>query len=120
LKWKCKIGICIVAYCAKWLLTKHLKEVHGLVVENAKLGRPSTFERGFRHQNHIKLNVCILGNAMVVQRRNDQKVASCTRAKTRREWDKLIIIAEQCPPFPKPTFVKLASEQLLLVLGFNA
>jgi hypothetical protein len=23
LKWKCKVGICIVAYCAKWLLTKH-------------------------------------------------------------------------------------------------
>jgi len=27
-KWKCKVGICIVAYCAK-----HLKEVHDLVVE---------------------------------------------------------------------------------------
>jgi hypothetical protein len=44
-KWKCKVGIYIVAYCAKWLLTKHLKEVHGLVVENAKPRRPSTFER---------------------------------------------------------------------------
>jgi hypothetical protein len=31
LKWKCKVGICIVAYCAKWLLIKHLKEVHGLM-----------------------------------------------------------------------------------------
>jgi hypothetical protein len=45
-KWKCKVGICIVAYCGKWLLTKHFKEVHGLVVEKAKPGRPSTSERG--------------------------------------------------------------------------
>jgi hypothetical protein len=37
-KWKCKVGTCIVTYCAKWLLTKHLKEVHGLVVEKAKFG----------------------------------------------------------------------------------
>jgi hypothetical protein len=46
LKWKCKVGTYIVAYCAKWLLTKHLKEVHGLMVEKAKPGRPSTFEGG--------------------------------------------------------------------------
>jgi len=45
-KWKCKIGTCIVAHYVKWLLTKHLKEVHGLVVEKAKLGRPSTSKRG--------------------------------------------------------------------------
>ncbi len=48
-KWKCKVGICIVAYCAKWLLTKHLKEVHGLVAEKAKLRRLSTFTGGPRH-----------------------------------------------------------------------
>jgi len=47
LKWKCKVGICIVAYCAKWLLTEHLKEMHGLVVEKAKFTRPSTFKGGF-------------------------------------------------------------------------
>jgi len=35
-KWKCKVGICIVAYCAKWLLTKHLKEVHGLVAKKGQ------------------------------------------------------------------------------------
>ncbi len=45
-KWKCKVGFCTVAYCAKWLLTKHLKEVHGLVVEKSKPGEPSTFARG--------------------------------------------------------------------------
>jgi hypothetical protein len=41
-KWKCKVGNCTVAYCSKWLLTKHLKEVHGLVAEKSKPRRPST------------------------------------------------------------------------------
>jgi hypothetical protein len=44
-KWKCKVGTCIVAYCVKWLLTKHLKKVHGLVVEKAKLGKLSTSKK---------------------------------------------------------------------------
>jgi hypothetical protein len=66
------------------------------------------------------MNARILGNAMVVQRRNDQKVASRARAKTQGEWKNLIVVAKKCPPFPKPGLVKLASEQLLKVLGLNA
>jgi hypothetical protein len=119
-KWKCKVGTCIVAYCAKWLLTKHLKEVHGLVGKKAKPERPSTSTRGPRHQDHAKMNVCMLGNAMAVQRRNDQKVASHARAKVERKWNHLVAITKQCPPLPKPALVKLASEQLLKVLGLNA
>jgi hypothetical protein len=46
LKWKCKVGTCTIAYCVKWLLTQHLKEVHGLVAEKAKHGRPSTIAGG--------------------------------------------------------------------------
>jgi hypothetical protein len=68
LEWKCKFAIYIVAYCAKWLLTKHLKEVHGLVVEKAKLGRPSTSEGGPRHQDHAKMNIHILRDVMAMQR----------------------------------------------------
>jgi hypothetical protein len=119
-KWKCQVGNCIVAYCAKWLLTKHLKEVHGLVVEKSKPGRPSTVAGGPRHQDHAKMNARILGNAMVVQRRNDQKVASHAHAKAEREWNHLVTLAKQCPPLSKPPLVKLASEQLLKVLGLNA
>jgi len=119
-KWKCKVGNCIVTYCAKWLLTKHLKEVHGLVAEKSKLGRPSTATGGPRHQDHAKMNVRILGNTMAVQRRNDQKVASRACAKTKHEWNHLVALAKQCPPLPKPPLVRLASEQLLKVLGFNA
>jgi hypothetical protein len=66
------------------------------------------------------MNVRILGNAMAVQRRNDQKVASYARAKAEREWNHLVAVAKQCPPLPKPALVRLASEQLLKVLGFNA
>ncbi len=74
-----------------------MKEVHGLVVEKVKPERPSTFERGFRHQDHAKMNTSILKDAMAVQRQNDQKVVSRVHAKTQREWDKLVIIAKQCP-----------------------
>ncbi len=45
--WKCEVDTYILTYCAKWLLTKHLKEVHGLVAKKkAKLGKPSTSEKG--------------------------------------------------------------------------
>ncbi len=79
----------------------------------AKPGKPSTSKGGPWHQDHAIMNVCILGDAMVVQRQNDQKVASQTCAKAQHEWDKLVIIAEQCPSLPKPPLVKLASKQLL-------
>jgi len=115
-KWKCKVGTCIFAYSIKWFLTKHLKEVHGLVVKKAKSGKLSTSEKSLRHQDHVKMNTCILGDAMDVQRWNDQKVASHGHAKAQCQWDKLVIITEQCPP----TLVKLTSKQLLQMLGLNA
>jgi hypothetical protein len=55
--------------------------VHDLVVEKVKPKRPSISERGIWHQNHVKMNIRILGDAMAMQRRNDQKVASRARAK---------------------------------------
>ncbi len=45
-KWKCKVGTYIITHYAKWLLTKHLKEVHGLVAKKSKPGRLSTFTGG--------------------------------------------------------------------------
>ncbi len=66
------------------------------------------------------MNTHILEYAMLVQRQNDLKVASYVRVKAQHEWDKLVIVAKQCPPLPKPTLVKLASKQLLQVLGLNA
>ncbi len=90
------------------------------MAEKSKLGRPSTSARGPRHQDHAKMNTRILGNAMVVQRRNDPKVASRARAKVEREWNHLVTLAKQCPPLPKPPLVRLVSERLLKVLGLNA
>jgi len=57
--------------------------VHGLVAKKAKPRKPLTSEGGFRHQDHAKMNAHILGNAMAMQRRNDQKVVShvCIKVK---------------------------------------
>jgi hypothetical protein len=66
------------------------------------------------------MNARILGNAMVVQRQNDQKIVTRVRAKAEREWNHLVVVAKQCPPLPKPALVRLALEQLLKVLGLNA
>ncbi len=60
-KWKCKVDISIVAYSAKWLLTKHLKEVHGLMTKKAKPMRLSTSKGGPQHQDHVTMNVRIHG-----------------------------------------------------------
>jgi hypothetical protein len=80
-KWKCKVGTCIVAYSVKWLLIKHLKEVHGLVIKKTKFRRPSTFEGSPQHQDHAKMNTFNLGDAMAMQRQNGQKVVSHAYAK---------------------------------------
>jgi len=97
-----------------------LKEVHGLVAEKAKPRKPSTSTGSPQKQDHAKMNAQILGNAMVVQRQNDQKVVNRTCAKAQQEWDKLVTLAKQCPPFQILALVKLALEQLLQVLGLNA
>ncbi len=41
------------------------------------------------------MNTRILGNAMVVQRRNDKKVGSRACAKAEREWNHLVALAAQ-------------------------
>ncbi len=51
------------------------------MVEKAKPRRLSTSTGGLQHQDHAKMNARILGNAMAVQRQNDQKVTSRVRAK---------------------------------------
>jgi hypothetical protein len=94
--------------------------VHGLVVERAKPKKASTSAGSPQHQVHAKMNARILGNVMALQRWNDQKVASRVCAKAQREWNHLIVVVKQCPPFPKLALVKLGSEQLLKVLGLNA
>jgi hypothetical protein len=50
------------------------------------------------------MNARILGNAMAVKRRNDQKVSNRARAKVEREWEHLVAVAKQCPPLPKTSF----------------
>ncbi len=64
------------------------------------------------------MNVRILKDSMTMQRWNDQKVDSRVHVKAQRGWDKLVIVAKQCPPLPKSTLVKLISKKLLQVMGF--
>jgi hypothetical protein len=68
LKCKCKVSIYIVIYSTKWLLTKDLKEVHGLTAKKAKLRRPLTSKACPRHQDHAKMNIHIIGDAIAMQR----------------------------------------------------
>jgi hypothetical protein len=56
------------------------------------------------------MNVHILEDAMAKQKRNDQKVTRHVRAKSQCKWDKLVIVAKECAPLPKPTLVKSASK----------
>ncbi len=51
------------------------------MVEKAKPGRISIPKGSPRHQDHAKMNVRILGNAITMQRGIDQKVVSRVRAK---------------------------------------
>jgi hypothetical protein len=55
--------------------------VHGLVVKKAKLGGLQLLKEILDIKT-IEMNARILGNALVMQRKNDQKVASHARAKT--------------------------------------
>ncbi len=54
---------------------------------------------------------------MAMQRRNEQKVVNHSCAKAQRKWDKLVIVAKQCPQLLKPTLVKLILKKLLQMLG---
>ncbi len=64
------------------------------MIEKVKHGKPSTFKRSPRHQNHAKMNAHILGNAMVVQKQNDQKVVNHVIVKAQQKWDKLVTIVK--------------------------
>jgi hypothetical protein len=91
----------------------------GACLEKPKHGRTSIYERGFQHQDHVKMNICISGDAMAMQRYNDQKFVNHAHAKTQHEWGKLVIVTKQCASLPKPTLVKLILKQLLKVFSLN-
>ncbi len=91
--------------------------MHGLTAKKAKPRKFSTFKRGPQHQDHVKMNIRILGDAMVVQRWNDQEVANRVHAKAQCERDRLVIIAKQCSPLPKPTLVKISFSTIFTNVG---
>ncbi len=79
--------------------------MHVLVVEEIKLGKPWASERGPWHQDYAKMNVRSLGDAMAMQRWNDEEIVNYVHAKAQCEWDKMVIVAKQCVSLPKPTLI---------------
>jgi len=63
--------------------------VHGLVKKKAKHGRFSAFERGPQHQNHVKMNACILGDAMMHPKLFDRLnyKSKCEDNGRKRSWN---------------------------------
>jgi hypothetical protein len=55
-RFACKVGACDVSYAAKWLLNG----THHLVMEQGKLGHPSTQHEGPRCQDHASMNTKVL------------------------------------------------------------
>ncbi len=59
-RFACKVGARDVSYAAKWLLQRHLDGTHHLVMEQGKLGHPSTQHEGPRCQDHAFMNTKVL------------------------------------------------------------
>lgn len=76
LKWMSKFGTCSIAYAMKWLFTQHFKKMHNLEIKKAKSNSPLIHERGSCHQDHVRMNTCILSDAHAIQSQNDQKVVA--------------------------------------------
>jgi hypothetical protein len=62
------------------------------------------------------MNVCILGDAMAMRRWNDQKVATRVCAKTRCEWDELVIVAQHT--ITKTNFGQVGFKTIIVGVGF--
>jgi len=80
-RFACKVGACDVSYAAKWLLQRHLNGIHHLVMEQGKLGRPSTQNEGPRCQDHASMNTMVLVDPLASLQLNDQKANARTKKK---------------------------------------
>jgi len=74
---------------AKWLFRQHLDNKHGLHMELGKFSCPFTCVGGPRQQNHHAMNVRILNNPHVRQKRNEKKALDRVKKKAKLEWDEL-------------------------------
>jgi hypothetical protein len=105
---------------AKWLLRQHLDNKDGLRMELGKFGRPSIHVGGPRQQNHHAMNVQILSNSHVRQKRNEKKAFDRVKKKAELEWDEFQAQAQQMEQVKRPLLVCLTSEILLGIIGIPA
>ncbi len=61
-RYTCKFGECKKSFATKWLLCRHANKDHFFIMLASRSGCPSTCEEGPRCQDHIAMNVHILGN----------------------------------------------------------
>ncbi len=99
--------------CSKGILM----ELIILLMEQGKLGHPSTQHEGPRCQDHASMNTKVLVDPLVWLRLNDQKANVRTKRKVIEEWKQLQVDVERTPLVPKSILVKLASSHLTNILG---
>ncbi len=104
LKCMSKFGICSIAYAMKWLFTQHFKKVH----KKAKINSPLIHERGSCHEDHVRMNTCILSDAHAIQSKNDQKVVAQAYMKAHVKWDHFQSLVKENFEVQKLTLVHLA------------
>jgi hypothetical protein len=63
-KFAYKIDGCDASYTAKYNLIQHLWTHHNLFMESDKPERPSTWEEGMGHQDHMAMNARVLNNSL--------------------------------------------------------
>jgi len=66
------------------------------------------------------MNVKIMNDSMGILQHNEQKATTRVRTKVVVEWDRLQQIAKWQPKVRKPSLLKLASIQLLKIIGILA
>ncbi len=62
---------------------------HNVVMEPSKPERPSTWEEGLKHQNHVAMNAQVLNNPLAQFYYNEKKAIARAKRHVNLNWDKL-------------------------------
>ncbi len=68
----CKFGECKKSFATKWFFRRHVEKNHFLMLVS-RYNHLSTCKMGPRHQDHMVMNVCILGNPYKCHKQNEAK-----------------------------------------------
>jgi hypothetical protein len=67
----------------------------------------------------VVINVWILSNPLAQYRCNEQKVITRAKKHTNLEWDRLQVVVRNTLEVLRPTFIKLASSHIFLLIGMT-